>query len=207
MYGARDAALSVSASRDDQDTLRAIELMDSAINHTPESAAYRIRQASLFEAFRLRAGTTVDDESLILGSLSLIRDGLEYNPLSLLLRIEEGEALMRLVRAGQTDRAEEAAQAFERSGHLFPSAREANRNVAVRLMELLMLERALPWIEKTIELSTNPAETQDGLFLKGVIVRDLGQPAEALVILQQALDAQPSGPLAPRLGAMIEELQ
>ena len=47
-----------------------------------------------------------------------------------------------------------------------PHSREANRNVGVRLIELQMLKRAMPWIEKTIVLSITEAETQNGLFLK-----------------------------------------
>jgi len=47
-----------------------------------------------------------------------------------------------------------------------PIAREANRAVGVQLIELQMLERAMPWIEKTIVMSITQAETQDGSFLK-----------------------------------------
>jgi len=43
-----------------------MELMESAFDVAPESSAFRVRQAQLFEAFLLRTGAEVDDERLIL---------------------------------------------------------------------------------------------------------------------------------------------
>jgi hypothetical protein len=206
VVGSRDAAVSLSATRDHNDPLRAMELMASALDVAPESSAYRVRQAQLFEAFRLRAGTAVDDERLILGSLSIAEDGLAYNPLSLALNIERGEALLRLVRADDTTRVEEAAEAFERAGHLFPTSREANRTVGVRLNDLGLFSRALPWIEATITYSTSPVETQDGLFLMATSIAGLGRFEESIEIMEAGFDAQPSGPLAPLLRSRIDAL-
>ena len=87
------------------------------------------------------------------------------------------------------------------------TAREANRNVGVRLIELQMLKRARPWIEKTIVPRTTEAETQDGWFPKAAVTRGLERLEETLVILEQALEAQPTGPLAPRLRSTIVEVQ
>ena len=80
------------------------------------------------------------------------------------------------------------------------TAREANRNVGVRLIELQMLKRARPWIEKTIVPRTTEAETQDGWFPKAAVTRGLER-------LEETLEAQPTGPLAPRLRSTIVEVQ
>lgn len=102
------------------------------------------------------------------------------------------------LRRGRTNNSGGSADTVQDTAS--PTVREANRNVGVRLIELQMLERAMPWIEKTIVLSTTKVETQDGLFLKAAVVRGLER-------LEQALEAQPSGLLAPRLRSTIVEVQ
>jgi len=124
----------------------------------------------------------------------------------LALNIERGEALMRLVRAGNTNRVEEAAEAFGRAGHLFLTSREANRTLGVRLNDLGLFIRAVPWIEATIEYSTTAAEIQGGLFLKATSVAGQGRFEESIEVMEAAFDAQPSGPLAPLLRSRIDAL-
>ena len=109
------------------------------------------------------------------------------------------------LRRGRTNNSGGSADTVQDTAS--PTVREANRNVGVRLIELPMLERVMPWIEKTIVLSTTKVETQDGLFLKAAVVRGLERLEETLVILEQASEAQPSGPLAPRLRSTIVEVQ
>ena len=205
LRGARDAALSVTASRDERDLVRAVELVNSAIGHAPAVAAYRIRAAALFENVRF-TNDDVDDQALTEGAVTVLRDGLAHNRLSFLLNVNKGEALLRLARQGNLDVVEEAARAFEKGAAFFPNVRDPNWAAGRRLLELGLPDRAMRWARRALELSTDDAQRADALFLVGVAFRDSGLTADAIDTFEQAIALDPEGPLAPTMRFILDAL-
>ena len=205
LRGARDAALSVTASRDEKDLIKAVELVNSAIDHAPAVAAYRIRAAGLFNNVRLTT-LDIDDKALIEGTLTVLREGLNHNRLSFLLNVNYGDALLALVRQGDTEVADEAGRAFEIGASLFPNVREPNRTSALRLLELGLPERAKPLAQRAFDLSTDNAQRADALFLLGVALRDTGQTDEAVKTFERGLELDPDGGISITLKFLIDAI-
>ena len=147
------------------------------------------------------------NEDLALESIDAAREGLRFNELSVPLRLDESNQLLNLVQDGRQDLVEEAATSIERAASLFPNAWESNHYAALHLVNLGEYERALSWADRTIQLSTKPADAQEALYLKAVSLGHLGQPDEAIALLQQALPLEPDSALAPTIQAGIDQLQ
>lgn len=205
LLGARDAALSVIASRDEGDLIKAVELVNSAIDHAPAVAAYRLRAAALFDNVRLTS-LDIDDQALIDGSLTVLREGLHHNRLSFLLNVETGESLLATLRQGDTSVLEEGGRAFEVAAGLFPNVRDPNRTTAQRLLELGLPERSIPFGLRTFDLSTDDEQRADAMFLVGVGLRDAGQLDAAIEAFEKGIELAPDGPIVPTFEFLINAI-
>jgi len=200
--GGRDAALSVNATREQEDLLKGLELVNSAIAKAPVGS-YRVRAIDLLTTFRLTT-YDVDDVALIEGALALAEGGLDHNPLDLGLNIRAAEQYIELHRRGRTDLAETAALAFERVAGLFPAVRDPQRTAGVRLLELKMPERALPWLERGLAIAPDGDAGADSRYMLGIAYRDLGRHDDAMAILAEAQAMASPGSLRKQIEAMIE---
>jgi len=207
LLSTRDAARSVTATRDDGNILRGIETINSAIDRAPASTVFRLRAASLFNTYRLTTATGDDDITLIEGALTVIQDGLKHNRVSLLMNKQEAESLMDIVRRGRTDLRASAADAFERAGGLYPRARTPQRTAATRLLELQMPAEAFVWAERALALSSTQDDIADALLLKAVAQRDTNQIPEAIATLEESLARAPDARLIPTINGMLDSLE
>ena len=202
VFGARDAALSVNATREEGDLLKGLELVNSAIAKAPVGA-YRVRAIDLLSTFRVTT-YDVDDVALIEGALVLAEGGLDHNPLNLELNIRAAEQYIELYRRGRTDLAETAALAFERVAGLFPAVRNTQRTAGVRLLELGMPARAVPWLERGLAITPDGNAGADSLYMLGIAYRDLGRHDDAMATLAEAQAMASPGNLRNQIEAMIE---
>ena len=123
------------------------------------------------------------------------------------MNLQEGEALINLVRRGRADLSDNAADAFKRAAGLYPRARAPQRTAATRLLELQRPAEALIWAERAVALSVEEDDVMDALLLKAVALRDLGKIPEAITATEEAIERAPDARLRASADGLLETLR